>query len=50
MLEESAKTNTDRFSELNADLNMMKVDVQLLQTNQKKVGAGNAGGKTPMIR
>lgn len=42
--------NTDRFSDLNADLNLLKADVQLLQTNQKKVGPGNPGGKSPMMR
>jgi|LauGreDrversion4_2_1035121.scaffolds.fasta_scaffold24607_4 hypothetical protein len=50
MIEETGKANTDRFSDLNADLNLLKADVQLLQTNQKNIGAGKAGGKSPMMR
>jgi len=50
MLEESGKANTDRFSDLNSDLNSLKAEVELLKSNQKNLGASNAGGKTPMVR
>ena len=42
-LEETSKINTERFTGLDADLNALRADLQLVQQNAKK------GGNSPGI-